>query len=119
MLGCGYGTLRRFHLHYNGEWREDAFLGGTLVERKKAERYQHIILAVSKRKKWVVRDALQDNAWVRKIKPSINLSITHIVEFVDLWICLEQFQLQPGIDDDISWKLEANKEYSAAYAYRA
>lgn len=52
---------------------------------------------------------------MHKIDPSINLTINHIVEFV---VRLEQFQLSPDIDDDISWKFEANGEYSAAFAYR-
>lgn len=70
------------------------------------------------RKNWVVRDALRDNAWVRKINPSINLTVDHIIEFVDLWIRLEQIQLQLDINDDIIWRFEANGEYSATSAYR-
>ena len=85
---------------------------------KKPKDIAPLIFAASKRKKWVVRDALRDNAWVRQINPSINLTTNHIVEFVDLWVHLEQFELSPEIDDDISWKFEANGEYSAASAYR-
>lgn len=46
---------------------------------------------------------MRDNAWVHKIDPSANLTVDHIIEFVDLWIRLEQFQLRTDVDDDISW----------------
>lgn len=39
------------------------------------------------------------------------------MELVDLWVRLDQFQLIPDIDDDISWKFESNGEYSATSAY--
>ena len=55
---------------------------------------------------------------MRQINPSINLTTNHIVEFVDLWAHLDQFELSPEIDDDISWKFEANGEYSTASTYR-
>ncbi|KAI4994259.1 hypothetical protein ZWY2020_029307 [Hordeum vulgare] len=77
-----------------------------------------LIFAASKRKNWVVRDALRDNVWVHNINHSANLSINHIVQFVDLWVCLEQFQHVLDVEDDISWKFEANGEYTVASAYR-
>ncbi|KAE8798739.1 Alpha-galactosidase [Hordeum vulgare] len=49
---------------------------------------------------------------------SVNLSIKHMVHFVDLWVHLEQFQIITDMEDDISWKFEAKGEYSAAFAYR-
>ena len=91
MLEGGYGPLLRFHCHYCRKWREGAFLGGAMVEREKTEGYRPAIVATSKRKKWVVWDALRDNAFVRKIHPSIILSINHIVEFVDLWVVWSNF----------------------------
>ena len=62
---------------------------------------------------------MRDKAWVHKINPSTDLTVGHIVQFVDLWVRLLGIQLQMDVDDDITWKFEANGEYSAGSAYRA
>ena len=78
-----------------------------------------LIFAACKRKKWCVREAMRDKAWVHMIKPFTDLTVGHIVQFVDLWVRLLGIQLQMDVDDDITWKFEANGEYSAGSAYRA
>lgn len=65
-----------------------------------------------------MHDAMTNNAGVSKINPSMELKIGHIIEFVDLWVCLEHFKLLSDTKDDILWKFEANEEYSGTYTYK-
>ena len=78
-----------------------------------------LIFAACSRKNWFVREAMRDDAWVHKINTSTILSAQHIMEFVDLWMQLQGTQLRSDVEDDITWKFEANGEYSASSAYRA
>ena len=93
---------------------EAPWLGG-----KRPKDIAPLIFAACKRKKWCMREAMRDKAWVHKINPSTDLTVGHIVQFVDLWVRLLGIQLQMDVDDDITWKFEANGEYSAGSAYRA
>ena len=45
---------------------------------------------------------MRDKAWVHKINPSTDLTVGHIVQFVDLWVRLLGIQLQMDVDDDIT-----------------
>lgn len=81
--------------------------------REEVKGHRPLIFATSKRKCWMVREALLDNAWVDKIGTSIGLTMEHIVEFMDLWVHLDRIQLRDDAEDDITWKLTMNGEYSA------
>jgi hypothetical protein len=37
---------------------------------------------------------------------------------VQLWVSIQRVQLRVDVEDDISWKLTANGQYSAASAYK-
>lgn len=62
---------------------------------------------------------MKDDAWIAKISMSASFSIMHFREFLELWTSLRNFQLQEGIEDDITWKHSASGLYSAASAYKA
>jgi len=77
------------------------------------------LFKASKRKCRTVADALQNSSWIREIRNTTTLSITHLVEFVQLWGLVRQTVLQNGTQDTIKWKLSATGEYSTASAYKA
>ena len=71
-------------------------------------------------RKWrTVADALQNNNWIREIRNNPALSITHFIEFVQLWELVQPTMLQNGAHDTIKWKLSATGEYSTASSYKA
>ena len=53
---------------------------------------------------------MRDKALVHKINPSTDLTVGHIVQFVDIWVRILGIQLQMDVDDDITWKFEANED---------
>lgn len=73
-----------------------------------------LIFEASSRKNWNLREALRDNPWIFKIKPSTIVSIQHIREFSMLWMLLHDL-----IQDDIVWKHMPSGHYSAASVYKA
>uniref|UniRef100_A0A8I7BE29 Reverse transcriptase zinc-binding domain-containing protein n=1 Tax=Hordeum vulgare subsp. vulgare TaxID=112509 RepID=A0A8I7BE29_HORVV len=78
-----------------------------------------LIYEASMRKNWKVREALKDNAWILKIKPSINVSVEHISQFLALWILLNEVHFAELSEDDIIWKHTTSGHYSVASAYKA
>ena len=48
-----------------------------------------------------------------------EFSINHVRQFIDLWVKLQNVNLQDNIEDTIVWNLSANGEYSAKSAYKA
>ena len=77
------------------------------------------IFAVSKTKKWCIKKALENNAWVHKITLDENFSHDHLTQFVDIWIQLLDVQLEDNLEDTIAWNLMPSGEYPAASAYKA
>jgi hypothetical protein len=77
------------------------------------------IYAISKRKKWSVRNALLGNAWVAQFDLSNGLNTTHIEEFVRLWRFTSTLRLNDEVHDSIVWKVSTSGSYSSASAYKA
>ena len=48
-----------------------------------------------------------------------NFTFDHVAQFVDLWILLQDVNLDHDVDDEITWRLTANGQYTAASAYKA
>lgn len=71
----------------------------------------------SVRKKWKIKEALSDDAWVSKVKLSENFTLEHIRQFVALWTIIHDFQLDTHAEDEIVWKNTNDGQYSAASAY--
>jgi hypothetical protein len=68
------------------------------------------------RKKRTVAEALEDDRWVSDIQG--GLSGVGICEFLQLWDCIREFDLNDQEDRHI-WKLDASGSYSSKSAYRA
>jgi hypothetical protein len=76
------------------------------------------IFDLCKRKKWTVTQALHDNAWISRLSVEATISIEHLVQFVQLWVIIQHVHLNLDEEDDITWKLTSNGQYSAASAYK-
>jgi hypothetical protein len=76
-----------------------------------------LIFASSKRKNWKVAQALNGNTWVSKVDLEQGFSMDHLSQFVDLWGLINNFQLDEDEDDDITWKLTSNGQYTTKSAY--
>ena len=77
------------------------------------------LFKITTRKKITVQTALTVNSWFSDIPLQHILTTTHLAEFVALWNRLQNVQLQPNQEDQISWKLTPSAQYSAASAYKA
>ena len=62
--------------------------------------------------------ALNENAWIGQINMDNGLSLTHLLEFVELWSKLQDIQLLPGIRAAVRWKFTDNGIYSISTAYK-
>jgi hypothetical protein len=72
-----------------------------------------LIYEASTRKKWKFHQALLANAWVRKIRMDINLTVQHIYGYIRLWTQLHGIQLDEHTEDTITWDTTTNGEYSS------
>jgi hypothetical protein len=61
---------------------------------------------------------LHDDEWVRKLALDATTSIEHLTQFVQLWANIQAVHLREDVEDDITWKLATNGQYSAASAYK-
>jgi hypothetical protein len=75
------------------------------------------IFEICKRKNWKVAQALHDGEWIRKLSAEATISIEHLTQFVHMWVRIQGVHLNEDVDDDITWKLTANGQYSSASAY--
>ncbi|CAL4990597.1 unnamed protein product [Urochloa decumbens] len=68
------------------------------------------------RNRRTVAEALQEKRWIDDI--SRQLTVQAIREYIQLWVGLRGFQLNPGREDVITWRWSAAATYSARSAYR-
>jgi hypothetical protein len=73
---------------------------------------------ICKHKKWTVAQALHDDEWILKLSDAATISVDHLAQFVLLWALIQRVHLAQGVEDDITWKLTANGQYSTASAYK-
>jgi hypothetical protein len=76
------------------------------------------MFTICKRKNWSVAQALHDDEWINKLAIDATSSIDHLAQFVQLWVSIQRVPLRAEVEDDISWKLTGNGQYSAASAYK-
>jgi hypothetical protein len=49
----------------------------------------------------------------------MSLTVQHILEYINLWVKLNNFHKNEEVDDYISWNLTPNGKYSTTLAYNA
>lgn len=96
---------------------QDPLLGCTLGHDREPKENPPLIYEVRKRKYLKVKEPLHADAWVSKIKISINLSMTHLRQFIVVWILICGFHLDEHARDDIRSKHTDNVHYSTTSAY--
>jgi hypothetical protein len=101
-----------------GNGRKTPFWHAPWVNGRKPKDIAPRIFDICKRKKWMVNQALRNDEWISKLSGSATISIEHLTEFVQLWALIQRVHLEEGVDDDISWKLTSNGQYSTASAYK-
>jgi hypothetical protein len=72
-------------------------------------------VTVRRRKKRTVQEALTNYAWILDIHGALTVRV--LVEYLQLWDILYDFQLQPDSEDKHIWRLSTNGQYSAKSAY--
>ncbi|WVZ88362.1 hypothetical protein U9M48_034892 [Paspalum notatum var. saurae] len=78
------------------------------------------VFHISKRKNRTLHQALNNNTWIRDLNiQHASFSVTHLMEFCNLWVEVNQLRLQPGVPDSIVWNFSSNNQYSARSAYQA
>jgi hypothetical protein len=70
-----------------------------------------------RRKNRSVQQELQNDGCIRSLRGKITTA-THQEEFISLWIRIQNIQLQPGVQDSITWKWTPDGIYSTRSAYR-
>ncbi|WVZ50362.1 hypothetical protein U9M48_001621 [Paspalum notatum var. saurae] len=93
-------------------WR-DKWLHGKSLTDLAPSLYSYVAKRAVKRR--TVQDALDSNAWVRDIRG--GLSAAALVEYLQLWDTLADFELHPGIEDQHIWNPSSTGEFSTQPAY--
>jgi hypothetical protein len=65
------------------------------------------------RKNW------HNDAWISKINMDAEITFDDILQFMELWIQLQEINLQDDMIDDIKWNLIESGQYTTKSAYKA
>jgi len=103
-VGNGHNTL----------FWSDKWLHGCSVENLAPAVFAYVPPRVRKRQS--VADALTNNKWVTEIRGGLTWNV--IREFLQLWDCVQDFELNE-MEDRHVWRLESGGCYSSKSAYRA
>jgi hypothetical protein len=78
-----------------------------------------LIYVESKRKKLTVNKATTHDAWITMIHIAGDFTITHMEQFVDIWVKLQHYYFDEDLEDTISWMLTDDGQYTAVSVYKA
>ena len=70
-------------------------------------------------KKRTLRDAITDDTWISDIRLQDVNTAAHIYQVVSLWVVAQDIVLSEGTEDQISWSLTQDEEYTSSSAYKA
>jgi hypothetical protein len=76
-----------------------------------------LVPETSTHKKWKVKQAMHNNAWISKIEMNLNLTIPQIQQYIQLWSEFNTIQLREVVEDSIVWTLTSSGEYSSSSNY--
>ena len=94
-------------------WTDRWLLGQSL-----AQALPHLFSSVAPRaRKRTVHAALSDRSWITDIKGALTLQV--LIEYLQLWDLLSNFQLQPDVEDVHIWQFSASSQYLTKSAYEA
>jgi hypothetical protein len=99
-----------------GNGRKTPFWHAPWLDGRKPKDIAPKKFELCKRKNWTVDKALHDNEWITKLSSEATISMEHLTQFVLLWALIQNVHLSDD-EDDISWKLTSNGQYSTASAY--
>jgi hypothetical protein len=119
---CGKEDMALFYAATTitiGNGRKTPFWHAPWLEGRAPIDIAPLIFEISKRKKVSVAQALLDGSWVRNINLEATFEWEHLSQFLDLWVLISNVLLHEEVDDEISWKLTENGQYTAASAYKA
>lgn len=94
-----------------GDGRTAKFWQSGCLQGRRPKDIAPNLYKISKRKKRTVADALANNSWIRELRNSSALTVTHLAEFAQLWTMLRSTVLQQDRPDTIAWKLTACGKY--------
>jgi hypothetical protein len=119
---CGKEDMALFYAATTitiGNGRKTPFWHAPWLEGRAPIDIAPLIFEISKHKKVSVAQALLDGSWVRNINLEATFEWEHLSQFLDLWVLISNVLLHEEVDDEISWKLTENGQYTAASAYKA
>jgi hypothetical protein len=64
-----------------------------------------------------VAEALENRQWIKDLIGQLTLEALH--QYINLWHSLRNVELQPMVEDKISWRWSPTANYSARSAYRS
>jgi hypothetical protein len=105
LVGDGSATL-----FWADPWMDDQRIGALAPDQLAA-------VNVGQRRRWLVAEALQGNAWIHDI--TRVLSVPAIVQYLQLCERLDGTVLQQGVQDKVIWKWTSFEVYSTRSAYAA
>jgi hypothetical protein len=100
-----------------GNGRKTPFRHAPWLEGRKPIEIAPLIYALSKRKNWKVSQAMDEDAWVEKTDLGRPFTMEHFSQYVELWSLIANVHLDQETEDDITWRLTLNGEYSSKSAY--
>jgi hypothetical protein len=73
----------------------------------------------SRKKSSSVQAALQSSTWLQDLDIHGHITVQLVKELVALWLALQEVQLMPGVDDEITWNWRTiDGRFTTASAYK-
>ena len=94
---------------------EDRWLDGMQMQELAPSLYEGVSRRVKATR--TVHEVISLGTSARDINP--NMAFTALVEYLEVWQCLQGIQLQKSVADSITWSWETNGQFWVIFAYAA